>query len=85
MYGTILHWKSERSMVLENFNRWLKGSFICERCGRTFYLMTFGYGTIRCSGCFEGGGSFLCLDEGYWLNRLVNYFTARRDASCFTG
>jgi hypothetical protein len=72
-------------MVHENFNRWLKSSFICERCGRTFYLMTFGYGTVRCPGCYEGDGSFMRLDEGYWLNRLVNHFITRGEVSCFTG
>ncbi len=58
-------------MVLEKLNRWLKGSFVCERCGRTVHLMTFGYGTVRCSNCFEGGDDFMHLDEGYWLNRLM--------------
>ncbi len=64
-------------MVLANFNRWLKGSFICEVCGRSFHLMTFGYGTGRCPNCFEGEGSFMRLDEGYWLNRLIQKIVVR--------
>ena len=58
-------------MVLENINRWLKGSFICERCGRTVHLLTFGYGTVRCLRCYEGERLFLVLDVSYWLNRLL--------------
>ena len=64
-------------MVLANFNRWLKGSFVCECCGRTFHLLAFGYGTVRCPLCFEGEGYFMRLDESYWLNRLVKKIVIR--------
>ena len=73
----IFHWESGRVMVLENFRRWLKGSFVCVRCGRSFHLLTFGYGLIHCSACFEGEGSFMRLDEGYWLNRLIKKISIR--------
>ena len=34
--------------------RWLRGEYMCVRCGRTWYAPHFGTGKIVCPECYRG-------------------------------
>ena len=57
--------------------RWLRGSFVCVKCGREFHLSTFGFGKVVCPGCYRGEEEFIFFDDGFWLNRLMMRFMGR--------
>ena len=64
--------------MLPKFLRWLKGYFTCERCGREFFVNTFGFGTSICPDCYSGERNFIFLDSSYWLNRILRFRTNGR-------
>jgi len=55
----------------ERFRRWLKGSFICRKCGGEFHTMCFGFGEAVCPDCYKGEQPFIFFDSSYWLNRVT--------------
>lgn len=57
--------------MFEKYRRWLKGSFVCRKCGGEFRVPCFGYGTCVCPNCFNDEQPFLYFDDSYWLNRIV--------------
>jgi hypothetical protein len=60
--------------MFEKFHRWLNGSFICKRCGRELYTMSFGFGEAICPDCYSGERQFLFFDDSYLLNRIITLF-----------
>jgi len=62
----------------ENFHRWLKGSFVCKRCGKEVYALFFGYGKTICPDCYDGEQSFIFFDGRYWLNRITAHLLKQR-------
>ena len=58
-------------IVFENFQKWLRGSFTCTKCGRVFSVMHFGYGKTICPDCYDKGSQLLEFDNSYWLNRFL--------------
>ena len=66
--------------LFADFFRWLRGSFVCVRCGREFHLSTFGFGRAFCPDCYRGEGDFIFFDDGFWLNRLMMRFMGRGGA-----
>lgn len=56
--------------MFKNFIKWLKGMFICTKCGKTYYIMTFGFGSAICPYCYDGE-QFLEYDTSFILNRLI--------------
>ena len=64
--------------MLSKFLHWLKGHFTCERCGRVFFVNTFGFGTTICPDCYSGESIFIFLDDSYWLNRILRFRTPER-------
>ena len=58
-------------IVLENFQKWLRGSFTCIKCGRVFSVMHFGFGKAICPDCFNKDTQLLEFDQTYWLNRFI--------------
>jgi len=61
-----------------NLHRWLKGSFVCKKCGREFFTMCFGFGTSICPDCYRGEQPFMFFDNGYWLNRITTILLNHR-------
>ena len=58
--------------MFERFRRWLKGEFVCVKCGRKWYAEgTLGFGEIICPECYDGEGEWFFPDRSYWLNRLI--------------
>ncbi|MFX0211215.1 MAG: hypothetical protein ACFFDT_34865, partial [Candidatus Hodarchaeota archaeon] len=43
--------------------RWLSSHFVCRKCGKTYHLMTFGYGTCICPDCFEGENPIVFFED----------------------
>ena len=56
--------------------KWLSGEFQCLKCGRTFYLLTFGYGKVICPDCYKGGNSFIFFEDP--IMRIFNQKTDER-------
>ena len=50
-------------VYLEKIKKWLNGSFICKKCGRNCYLMTFGYGKCICPDCYNGENPFIFYED----------------------
>ncbi len=48
-----------------------RGSFVCEKCGRQFYAMCFGYGETVCPDCYHGERHFISFDDDFILNRMM--------------
>jgi len=63
--------------MFERLKCWLKGTFVCTKCGGTFHLFTFGYGTTVCSECYEGEQLIVNFDDEFWLNRMLSRLRAR--------
>jgi|GEM_PF-6350331 len=59
--------------LFEKFHRWLRGSFVCRKCGRRFHTMCFGFGEAICPDCYDGERQFLFFDNSYWLNRIIDH------------
>jgi len=60
--------------MLEKFNRWLRGEFVCVKCGKTWYSFgSFGFGKMICPECYKPTDltEWLFPDMSYWLNRLI--------------
>ena len=60
-------------------HRWLKGSFVCAKCGRKFSVMSFGYGKAICPNCYDGEARFIFYDKNYWLNRILEKIVKKLD------
>ena len=59
-----------------NLFEWFNGAFTCKYCGKQFYVLSFGFGSVICPNCYNGERSFIFLNQAYWLNRLMlKYFT----------
>lgn len=63
--------ESRNAMVLENWGKWLNGSFVCARCGNVFLLLTFGFGVTVCPKCIFEESMSIVFDERFWLNRII--------------
>ena len=57
--------------AIHQLKKWLNGSFVCRKCGKHVYLMSFGYGETICPRCYEGEDEFIFPDMTLWLNRLL--------------
>ncbi len=44
---------------------------MCEKCGRQFYAMCFGYGETVCPDCYHGERHFISFDDDFILNRMM--------------
>ncbi|MCZ2809683.1 MAG: hypothetical protein O2V44_10045 [Candidatus Bathyarchaeota archaeon] len=64
-------------MVFEKLSFWMKGRFVCRKCGREFHAFSFGFGEAICPDCYEGEPEFLFLDTRYWLNRIMIHLTGQ--------
>jgi len=63
--------------MFDKFKRWLRGEFVCIKCGKTWYSFgSFGFGRMICPECYEGEQPWFFPDMSYWLNRL--FFGGRR-------
>jgi len=40
--------------LLRRIAWWLKGRYVCVRCGEVWYAFNFGYGDFICPLCFKG-------------------------------
>lgn len=58
------------SLVI-TFRKWLSGSFKCQKCGREFHILGFGFGDAICPDCYRGESQFLFYDTSFLLNRIV--------------
>jgi len=68
--------------MFDKFKRWLKGEFVCVKCGETWYSIgSFGFGKMICPKCYRGEAEWLWPDMNYWLNRLL--FGKREKAKAF--
>jgi len=64
--------------MFEKFKKFLRGEFVCIRCGKTWYAFSsFGFGKMICPDCYQGEEKWLFPDMTYWLNRLLF-----RDVGC---
>ena len=66
-------------MLFEKLSSWLKGRFVCKKCGKVFHIMSLGFGEAICPECFDGEEEFIHFDENYmdkyFLSLLVQgYF-----------
>jgi hypothetical protein len=68
-------------VVFKNLRRWLSGSFVCLKCGRTLHVLSFGFGKTICPECYEGEHEFLIIDKDYFLNRIIRSFSKREEHS----
>jgi hypothetical protein len=76
--------KKQFYVVLKNFQKWLKGLFICEKCRREFFSMGFGFGASICPDCYDSEQPFMIFDESYWLNRITSIIFNHRAHSLGT-
>jgi hypothetical protein len=60
--------------MFEKLSRFLDGEIACKKCGRTFFIMSFGFGEGICPDCYEGEKKFIELDQAYLLNRILSLF-----------
>ena len=58
--------------MFQKFSRWLSVNFVCMRCGRNVFLMSFGFGTTLCPECYNGKQPVIFFDDRYWLNRILS-------------
>ena len=59
-------------MVFEKLFFWLKGKFVCRKCGKNLCAFFFGFGEAICPDCYDGEPEFIFLDTSYWLNRIIS-------------
>ena len=48
------------------------------KCGKTFSIMSFGYGKAICPECYEGEQPFIFLDEDFYLNRVMKNLISKK-------
>jgi len=58
--------------VFEKFKKFLRGEFVCVRCGKTWFSFgSFGFGKMICPECYNGEAEWLFPDMSYCFNRWL--------------
>lgn len=64
--------------MFECLRKFLKGDFVCTKCGNESSSMTFGYGEMICPDCYRGEQTFLFFDQSFVLNRVLDKMVNRK-------
>jgi len=49
--------------LIRRIKKWLRGIFTCRKCGKTYQLLTFGYGIVICPSCYKGENPFIYFED----------------------